>query len=223
MQNAAGKRQPQRIKNSSGISPQQNNRSGLFWNEKVLYKVAEGGKHKEHRKNRGKSSLPFRQVLQRAHAAQDKGSAEAYRKKKGDEDGKNSLVAHKTSHANSVQRKFDKLQMPGGGIYYRAMSKARLNTTILTLFLLSAAIFVFNTVPSSPAIDDTDPQISAPSASGHRTLPLLAVVPILAALALFNKRAWGAVSKQTIAHIPEALLVIRIARGPPHAAAFAII
>ena len=103
MQNAAGKRQPQRVKNSSGVSPQQNNCSCLCWNEKVLYKVAESDKNEEHRKNSGKSSLPFRQVLHRAHTAQHKDAAEAYRKKKGDKDGKNSLVAYETSHIDSIQ------------------------------------------------------------------------------------------------------------------------
>mgnify|MGYP003395549283 FL=1 len=95
------------------------------------------------------------------------------------------------------------------------MSKSRLNTTIITLFLLSATVFVFNALPSVPAIDDSDQQISAPSTNGNRAFIFLIVVPMGAARAVVRKRAWGSINEQKLTSAKEGTSIKRIARGPP--------
>lgn len=94
------------------------------------------------------------------------------------------------------------------------MTRFRLISAIATLFLLSAVIFAFNSVPSAPAVDDSDPQASS-ELSSHKPITAFFFAFDGAVLALMLGLTWGAVREYRAARRGLAPALLPIARGPP--------
>lgn len=94
------------------------------------------------------------------------------------------------------------------------MTRLRLISAITTLFLLSAVVFAFNSVPSAPAADDADPQASSETASQK---PITAFFFAFdgAVLALVLGMLWGAVREYRTVRGALTPALAPIARGPP--------
>ncbi len=93
-------------------------------------------------------------------------------------------------------------------------NKRHFNTSLVTLFLLSAIMFAFNATPSTVAIDDSESQISLASSVGQRLPTLFVFVLVVAGMLLLRVLRGELAAIPAPKHDRKALL-LRIARGPP--------
>ncbi len=98
----------------------------------------------------------------------------------------------------------------------------RFITLVTTFFLLAAAVFAFNAVPSAPAIEDSDTQISVETGA-HRPITLDFFTYGIVGFAFLLRYSWGKIIERKVLRREETLAISHIARGPPAAQGHALL